>query len=73
MSEHLCHAVGCEVPVQPRLAMCRKHWFMVPLGLRRAVWSEYVPGQEVRKDPSRAYLDALNGAIGAVRDRELFS
>jgi hypothetical protein len=35
---------------------CRKHWFMLPKAMRDAIWAEYVPGQEVRRDPTPEYL-----------------
>lgn len=35
---------------------CRQHWFRLPKRLRDAIWATYVPGQEVRKDPSPEYL-----------------
>jgi hypothetical protein len=30
MSQHLCHAFACTVPVHPRLLMCPRHWRKVP-------------------------------------------
>jgi hypothetical protein len=36
---------------------------MVPQDLQRAVWAAYAPGQEIRKDPSGAYLAAAESAI----------
>jgi hypothetical protein len=56
MNEHHCHAIGCEVPVPPNLFMCKRHWYKLPMFMRDAVWDAYVPGQEVRKDPSPKYL-----------------
>lgn len=69
-AQHACHAHGCAVLVSPRLLMCSRHWMMVPSALKALVWSTYVPGQEVRKDPSREYLDAATAAIDAVRKAE---
>lgn len=63
---HTCHARGCEVRVPPRMFMCRRHWYMVPKPMRDAVWATYVPGQERRMDPTRAYLDATRAAINFV-------
>jgi hypothetical protein len=31
---------------------------MLPLHLRDRIWAAYVPGQEVRKDPSDEYIQA---------------
>ncbi len=67
---HHCHALGCTVAVPPRLFMCRRHWYMVPAALRQAIWREYVPGQEMRKDPTRAYLAVALEAQLAVARRE---
>jgi len=50
--------------------MCKKHWYMVPKVLRDRVWDTYVPGQEIRKDPTSEYLVAANAAIEAVALRE---
>lgn len=70
MSRHLCHAIGCERVVPPRMLMCAPHWRMVPLGMQRAVWRTYRPGQERMKDPSSAYLDAAMAAVNAVARAE---
>lgn len=70
MGEHLCHAEGCGTAVPPRMLMCRRHWRMVPRALQDAVWAEYVPGQERRKDPTESYLDAAHEAIRAVAAKE---
>jgi hypothetical protein len=43
--------------------MCRVHWYMLPKAMRDMVWMLYVPGQEVRKDPSEAYLDHTKQCI----------
>lgn len=67
---HVCHATGCNVKVPPRMLMCRKHWYMVPKPLRDAVWAAYVPGQEVRKDPTDEYMDVQRAAVQAVEERE---
>jgi hypothetical protein len=56
MSAHTCHWPGCKVEVPPRLWGCREHWFRLPKAIRDRIWATYVPGQEVRKDPSAAYL-----------------
>ncbi len=58
------------MPVPRRMAMCRHHWRMVPQSLQMAVWSLYVPGQEVRMDPTSEYISALRGAIDAVAAKE---
>lgn len=70
MTVHVCHATGCEEPVPPVMLMCRKHWYMVPKGIQRRVWAHYRHGQEIRKDPSEEYLDAMRAAIQAVEQKE---
>ncbi len=63
---HVCHAIGCNVQVRPQLLMCLKHWRLIPRDLQRAVWAAYVPGQEIRKDPTDEYLDVQRAAVEAV-------
>lgn len=70
MTAHLCHAKGCEKEVPPARLMCLAHWRMVPRPLQNRVWATYCPGQEIRKDPSAEYLEAMNAAINAVAARE---
>lgn len=70
MKKHVCHAVGCNVSVPPKMLMCRRHWFMVPKPLRVAVWAAYVPGQETRKDPTDEYMSVQRAAVEAVARRE---
>lgn len=67
---HVCHADGCTAKVPPAMFMCKRHWFMVPLGLRNRIWALYEPGQEQSKDASRAYLKVAHEAIEAVRLKE---
>lgn len=70
MSAHRCHAVDCPTPVPPAKLMCLHHWYMVPVVLRHDVWNAYVPGQEIRKDPTPEYLAAADAAIQAVAEKE---
>lgn len=59
---HTCHAHGCKRTVPPKMLMCLKHWKMVPKFAQDEIWATYVPGQEIRKDPSDAYLKAQQRA-----------
>lgn len=68
---HRCHAVGCLVPVPPRMLMCGPHWRMVPENLQRAVLRHYRRGQVTDKRPSHEYLLAATDAIVAVFRAEL--
>lgn len=60
---HLCHAEGCDTEVPEAMFMCAKHWRRLPRSLKRAIWAHYENGQEIRKDPSEAYLLAAEDAI----------
>jgi hypothetical protein len=55
---HLCHWPGCTVEVPPKMWGCPKHWGMLPMHLRAAIWKHYRPGQEVDKKPSAFYVEA---------------
>jgi hypothetical protein len=68
--KHVCHADGCERPVPPKMLMCIQHWRMVPKDLQRRVWDTYVPGQEVRKNPTSEYMEAQRAAVDAVARKE---
>lgn len=67
---HTCHWPGCPVPVPPKLWGCKTHWFRLPKALRDQIWASYVPGQEIRKDPSDAYLEAALAVERWIRDQE---
>ncbi|PNG49073.1 hypothetical protein WDL1P2_00530 (plasmid) [Variovorax sp. WDL1] len=57
MSEaHNCHWLGCQRHVPPKLWGCAPHWFTLPKDIRDRIWAAYVPGQELTKAPSDAYL-----------------
>jgi len=70
MTAHTCHADGCNVVVPPRLLMCPPHWRMVPRRLQSELWAVYVPGQEVRKDPTGEYLAVARRCIDTVAAAE---
>lgn len=54
--KHHCHWPSCEKTVAPRLWGCKTHWYTLPKPIRDAIWATYVPGQEIRKDPSEQYI-----------------
>lgn len=56
MAGHTCHWPGCPTQVPKRLWGCSYHWFKLPLRLRNKIWAHYVPGQEIRGDPSADYI-----------------
>lgn len=55
---HECHWPGCRKQVPPAMWGCKAHWFKLPLHLRNKIWAAYSPGQEIRMDPSEAYIEA---------------
>lgn len=55
---HTCHWPGCPRAVPPSMWGCKGHWFALPWKLRKAIWATYVPGQEITKTPSVAYIKA---------------
>jgi hypothetical protein len=66
---HQCHAYGCPVTVPPRMFMCRAHWRQLPKKFQDAIWREYSPGQERRKDPSARYMAVQQLAVGTLEFR----
>ncbi len=67
---HTCHAPHCDKPVPPKILACRSHWFMLPKPLRDAIWAAYLPGQEIRKSPSEAWLNAFAACEAFWLERE---
>jgi len=67
---HTCHATACGVPIPPTMWGCKRHWFMVPIAIRNAIWKAYRPGQCDDKRPSRAYCEAARAAVIAVATKE---
>lgn len=67
---HTCHAMGCAVRCPPRFLMCLKHWKSVPRSLQQRVLQAYVQGQEIRKDPTDEYMEAMKAAVHAVAVKE---
>lgn len=70
MTAHHCHAEGCSKNIPPKRLMCGRHWRKVPQPIQRLIWLYYRVGQEVRKDPSRAYMAAQRLAVAAVAAQE---
>jgi hypothetical protein len=67
---HTCHWTGCTRRVPPALWGCKIHWFTLPKILRDEVWATYVPGQEIRKDPSPEYLAVMMKINDWIAERE---
>ena len=55
--QHECHWPGCAEQVAPARWGCRRHWYMLPQGLRNKIWAAYRAGQENDLSPSRHYVE----------------
>lgn len=60
--KHFCHWLGCGKEVPPRMWGCAFHWYKLPIQIRRKIWRAYHEGQEIEKNPSKEYLDAVREA-----------
>lgn len=69
-TDHSCHWPGCPKKVSPKLWGCRRHWFALPQRLRLKILAYYVPGQEIRKDPSKEYLAAAQEVQAWIREHQ---
>lgn len=67
---HNCHAVGCEIPVPPKMHMCLKHWRMVPKAVQELIWKHYRSGQEIDKRPTIEYIATAFVSISCVALKE---
>ena len=47
MTTHLCHALGCNRAVPPKMLFCRPHGDATPQHIKDAVWETFRKGQEV--------------------------
>jgi hypothetical protein len=59
---HGCHWPGCTTSVPPALWGCRKHWYMLPIGIRTRIWRAYRSGQEDDMRPSADYMKVAHEA-----------
>jgi hypothetical protein len=50
--------------------MCGAHWRRVPQKIQKAVWRAYRHGQCTDRNPSDAWHEAADAAIGYVASRE---
>lgn len=66
---HSCHAHGCLKLVPPKRFVCPGHWRKLSQPLKTAIWREYKPGQEDRKDPTARYLCVQQRAIAELAFR----
>lgn len=70
MSAHYCHAIGCEIPVEPKMHMCLQHWRMVPKAVQDLIWKHYRRGQEIDKRPSIEYIATAFVSVSCVALKE---
>jgi hypothetical protein len=66
VGDHHCHLDICQAAVPPKMLFCLPHWRLTPKVNKDAIWATYVPGQEITKRPSQAYLEAQLAARVAV-------
>lgn len=50
---HECPNPDCDKPVPAEFFACRRHWFFLPLNLRRAVWATARAGRRRLRGPLR--------------------
>jgi hypothetical protein len=68
--KHTCHWPGCNKEVAPSLWGCSKHWYTLPINIRVKIWRTYMPGQEITKTPSIAYIEAAKEAQDWIKEYE---
>lgn len=68
--KHVCHAFKCNIPVPPKMFMCKSHWFKLPQEMRNEIWLWYIPGQEETKTPTEQYLQVAKKAITWLKEEE---
>ena len=62
LRHHTCHWPRCDKQVPPALWGCYPHWRRLPLVIRIAIWNSYKLGQEIKLNPSKAYIEAAKRA-----------
>lgn len=60
----VCNAIGCEKSIPIDYLMCRRHWFLVPLDVRKVIMATWIAG------PMFEYQAAKKQAIEAVAAKE---
>lgn len=61
-TQHKCPWPLCTMRVDADLWGCKRHWYLIPPALRRALWEAYRPGQSVatQSDEYRAAAAAID-------------
>lgn len=70
MANHTCHWPGCGKTVPPSMWGCKQHWFALPKNLRDRIWATYMPGQEITKTPSAAYINVAKDVQAWIRQKD---
>lgn len=68
---HTCHWPGCTKQCPPAAWGCKAHWYALPLGLRSRLWGAYVPGQEIKGNPSEKYLEVAKEIEAWIKNKVL--
>lgn len=68
---HTCHWPGCPKEAPPAMWGCSPHWYKLPQELRNLIWRTYVPGQEITKTPSNAYIAAAKNVQDWIKENGL--
>jgi hypothetical protein len=63
---HPCFARGCEKSCAAVHLMCRRHWFMVPIDLRKTIHNQY----RINRGTSKEWAYAAMAAVEAVTKKE---
>lgn len=70
-SAHTCHAVACYKEVPRKMFMCKVHWFMVSMALRKRIWDAFDEKQLTGEiTPSKEWLVAAHLACEEVAKKE---
>lgn len=59
-STHECPGPDCKVRVSRSQLACRRHWYQVPLEIRRWVWSAYRSGSDDHVAAMTAAIDSMH-------------
>ncbi len=78
LDTHACAAAPCREACPPAHLMCVRHWRMVPMALRREIWTALRAVRRVPATRAEDYLQAVralratqDAAIAAVRAKEV--
>jgi hypothetical protein len=67
---HKCYAAECPYVLPANLLMCKRHWFLVPQGIRNRVWALYRAGKEGTVE-HRAACQAAREAVARITGKDV--